>query len=164
MEKQTITVFGAAAGIVVLGIAGFLFLNRGSRLELEGSVQKVRTQSLDADNTFAVVDFRFSNTSDYPFVVKEVTVTLEGKDGSKKVGTILPEMDAKRIIGYYKEIGPKYNDSLTMRTKIPGRQTADRMIAVTFNVPVAQVEARKRLVLKIDDLDGPSSEVAEAAR
>ena len=38
------------------------------------------------------------------------------------------------------------------------------MIAVTFNMPREQVEARKRLVLKIDDLDGPTSEVAEAAR
>ena len=159
-----VAVFAVAGIIVVCGIAGMLFLNRGSRIALEGSVQKVRTHSLEPESTLAVIDFRFSNTSDYPFVVKEVTVTLEGKDGSKKTGTILAEMDAKRIIEYYKEIGPKYNDSLIPRTKIPGRQTTDRMIAVTFNMPREQVEARKRLVLKVDDLDGPTSEVAETAR
>ena len=164
MDRQKFVVFAVAAAIVVCGIAGFLFLNRGSHIELKGSVLKVRTHPMEGDNTLVVVDFRFSNTSDYPFVVKEVTATLEGKDGSKTTGTILAEMDATRFMDYYKELGPKYNESLRMKSKIPGGQTADRMIAATFNLPAPKVEDRKRIVLKIDDVDGPVSEVAEAAR
>jgi len=37
----------------------------------------------------------------------------------------------------------------------------DRMIAVRFEIPVAQLDARKRLKLKIEDVDGPSGELIE---
>ena len=45
--------------------------------------------------------------------------------------------------------------------KIPARESQDRMIAARFEVPESKLTARKRLVLRIEDVDGPVSELVE---
>jgi len=37
----------------------------------------------------------------------------------------------------------------------------DRMIAVRFEIPQAQVDARKNLRLRVEDVDGPFGEIVE---
>src|SRR5690349_20997931 len=72
-----------AIGLVVIAIAvaGVFWLQRGSHLELKGSVLKVRTAPMDESSSVAVIDFRFTNPSDVLFVVRTVDVTMEDKDG-----------------------------------------------------------------------------------
>src|ERR1044071_4537361 len=111
-------------------------MQRGAHVELKGSVLKVRTASLDENSSVAVIDFRFVNPSNVPFVVRSVDVKMEGKDGNSVEGMPVSEVDAKRLFQYYPLLGQKYNDSLLMRDKIPARQAEDRMIAVRFDMPV----------------------------
>ena len=150
--------------VVAVGIAGMFYMQRGAHIELKGSILKVRTQAMDENSSVAAVDFRFVNPSNYPFVVKEVVVTMEDKDGKPLEGSPVSELDARRLFQYYPLLGQKYNDSLLMRDKIPGRQTMDKMIVARFEVPESALQSRKKLTVRIVDVDGPEAELQEGKR
>lgn len=154
MRKELL--IGVAVGLVVLGLAasGVLWVNKGSHVVLEGSIQKARTLSLEETASFLVVDFRVTNPSDYPFVVREVKVFVDGVEGN-----VVADVDAKRLFDYYKEIGPKYNESLKTRDKVGARQTVDRMVSARFELPEAKLKGRKSLVLRIEEVDGLVNEL-----
>ena len=82
--------------VVAGGVGGVFYMQRGAHVELKGSVLKVRTQAMDEKSSVAVIDFRFVNPSNYPFVVKEVTVSIEDKDGNRLEGQPVSELDARR--------------------------------------------------------------------
>ena len=148
--------------VVAAGIGGVFYMQRGAHVELKGGVLKVRTQAMDEKSTVAVIDFRFVNPSNYPFVVKEVTVSIVDKDGKTLEGQPVSELDARRLFQYYPQLGQKYNDSLVMRDKIMGRQSMDRMIATRFEDTEATIEGRKKLTVRIVDVDGPVAELQES--
>jgi hypothetical protein len=70
-------------------------------------------------------------------------------------------VDAKKIFEYYPILGQKYNTSLLTRDKIPGRKSEDRMIVARFEIPVAKLDGRTNLKIRIEDVDGPVSELVE---
>ena len=150
-------------GLVVVAIAvvWIFYMQRGAHIEPAGKILKVRTLALDEGSSIAVVDFRVVNSSDYTVVVREVTVTLEQPNGAAQDGTVVSEVDARRLFQYYPVLGQKYNDSLIIRDRIKPHETLDRMIAARFEIPVAQLDARKRLKLRVVDVDGPSGELIE---
>jgi hypothetical protein len=152
---------GIGLVVIAIAIAGVFWMQRGAHVELRGSVLKVRTAALDENSSVAIIDFRFVNPADVPFVVRTVDVTMEGRDGSTSQGLPVSEVDAKSLFQYYPTLGQKYNDSLLMRDKIPGRQTEDRMIAARFEMPVDKLETRKTFRIRIEDVDGPASELVE---
>ncbi len=154
MRKELL--IGVAVGLVVLGLAasGVLWVNKGSHVVLEGAIQKARTLALEESASFLVLDFRVTNPSDYPFVVREVKVIVDGVEGN-----VVADVDAKRLFEYYKEIGPKYNDSLKTRDKVGARQTVDRMVSARFELPEAKLKGRKSLVLRIEEVDGQVNEL-----
>jgi len=147
--------------VVAAGVGSVLYMQRGAHIDLKGSVLKVRTQAMDEKSSVAIIDFRFVNPADYPFVVKEVIVSIEDKDGKTWEGQPVSELDARRLFEYYPQLGQKFNDSLVMRDKIMGRQSMDRMIATRFEVPEATLESRKKLTIRIVDVDGPVAELRE---
>jgi len=148
--------------VVAAGIGGVLYMQRGAHVELKGGVLKVRTQAMDEKSTVAVIDFRFANPSNYPFVVKEVTVSIVDKDGKTLEGQPVSELDARRLFQYFPQLGQKYNESLVMRDKIMGRQSMDRVIATRFEETEATLEGRKKLTVRIVDVDGPVAELQES--
>ncbi|MFN0170252.1 MAG: hypothetical protein ACKV22_27860 [Bryobacteraceae bacterium] len=165
MEKLPIRPAMLLAGMAVagLGIGAILWIQRGAHIELKGSVLKARTIGLEPQSSIAVLDFRFTNPSDYPFVVRGVEVLVD--DGKQQVaGESVAEVDARRLFEYYPALGQKYNDSLIARVKIPPRTTMDRMICVRFPVPEGQLTARKRFIIKVEDVDGPVAEILEQAK
>ena len=147
--------------VVAAGIGGVFYMQRGAHVELKGGVLKVRTQAMDEKSSVAVIDFRFVNPSNYPFMVKEVTVSIVDKDGKTLEGQPVSELDARRLFQYYPQLGQKYNDSLMMRDKIMGRQSMDRMIATRFEETEGTIESRKKLTVRIVDVDGPVAELQE---
>ncbi len=161
INRHLATMFGVGILVVLVGIGVVLFVSRGSHIELKGSILKVRTQALDEANSVAVVDFRFVNPSNYPFVVRSVTVSIQDAAGKPYEGNEVSDVDAKRLFQYYPLLGQKYNESLLMRDRIKARDTQDRMIAVSFPLPVKQLDARKQLSVRIEDVDGPVSELVE---
>ena len=153
------------AGLLVASAAvGFvMWWNRGAHLELKGSVLKVRTLKTDEANSIAIIDFRFANSADYPFVVRKVDVTLEDRSGATTESIPISDVDATRLFEYYKELGQKYNPSLLMRARIAPRQTLDRMIAASFALTEEKLQQRKALHVRVEDVDGAVSELVENA-
>jgi len=161
LSRQFAVTFAVGLVVVLLAVGGILYMQRGSRIELKGAILKVRTLAMDENSSLAVVDFRFANPSNFPFVVRNVDVTATGADGKTYQSMPVSEVDAKRLFEYYPVLGQKFNDTLLTRDKIPAQHSEDRMVVARFEVPVAQLDARKNLVVRIEDVDGPVSELAE---
>ena len=150
-------------GLLVMAVAvvGMLYWTRGEHIELKGSILKVRVQEMDERSAVAVLDFRFVNPSDYVFVVRTVTVTLEDAKGNLIEGRVSSEPDAQRLFQFYPVLGQKFNDTFRARDKVASRQSMDRMVAVRFEIPESAIAARKNLRIRIEDVDGAVSEIAE---
>ena len=148
--------------VVAIAVVWIFYMQRGAHIEPAGKFLKVRTLALDEGSSLAVIDFRVVNSSDYTVIVREVDVTLEHSNGTASDGTVVSEVDARRLFQYYPVLGQKYNDSLIIRDRIKPHESLDRMIAARFEIPVAQLDARKRLKLRVVDVDGPSGELIEA--
>lgn len=160
MPERILYLGGGLAVVAV--ILGFVFFgSKGAHIRLEGSVQKVRMLPTDEKSAVVVVDFRFANPANYPFVVRTVQVFADMKSGDPIEGMSVSDVDAKRMFDYYAELGPKYNDSLLIRDKIAPRSTLDRMVAARFDVPEARLDQRARIRIRVEDVDGASSEIVE---
>lgn len=161
LSKQFRMTFGIGLVVILIAVGAILYIQRGAHIELKGAVLKVRTLAMDENSSVAVVDFRFANPSNYPFVVRSVDISATGPDGQNYESMPVSEVDAKRLFQYYPILGQKFNDSLLPRDKIPPQHSEDRMIVARFEIPIAQLDARKNLKIRIEDVDGPVSELAE---
>ena len=161
MSKQFWQFLVVGLLVMAVVVVGILYWTRGEHLELKGSILKVRLQEMDEKSAVAIVDFRFVNPSDYLFVVRTVTVTLEDAKGNLVEGRVSSEPDAKRLFEFYPVLGQKFNDSLRARDKIASRQAMDRMVAVRFELPASALAVRKNLRIRIEDVDGAVSEISE---
>ena len=160
MPNRTLLIC-AGLGLLVIGaiVGGGLFASRGAHLELEGKIAKTRTAALSPTRSVIVLDFRATNPSDYPFIVKTVEVEVTLADGSKQVGQFVPEVDAKTLFPALPALGDKLAVSIATKEKIAKKETVERMAAATFQIPEADLAARKDVVLRLHDVDGPVSEI-----
>ncbi len=164
--KIPVSPAAAAGGLIAVAVlvGAVLYVQKGAHIDLTGKVLKVRTLSTDETSSIAAIDFRFSNPASYPFVVRELTVTIADKKGAIVESSIVSEVDARRLFEYYPALGQKYNDSLVMRDKIPGGATMDRMIVARFEVPESTLTSRKNLTVRIVDVDGPEAVIEEVPK
>jgi hypothetical protein len=161
MNKTLLNALGIAVLVVAAIVGGVFYMQRGAHVELQGRILKVRTAPLDENSSVAVLDFRFTNIADYPFAVRDVTVALEDSAGKPIQGTPIAETDAQHLFEAIPLLGQKYNASLIVRDKIPAHASEDRMIAARFDIPEAQLEKRRQLSIRVEDVDGPVSELKE---
>ena len=161
MSKNLLTAFLIGIAVIAIAVTATLYLNRGARIGLTGQVLKVRTAPLDENSAIAVLDFRIHNPASKNFVVRTVTVVMEDPDGKQYNGATVSETDAKTLFQYLPLLGQKFNDTLLMRDKVPPDATQDRMVAVRFEAPESRIDARKRFLLRIEDVDGPITEIPE---
>src|SRR5215510_11830581 len=161
MSKTFMIAFAVGIGLSAVIVTGIVYKQRGARVGLTGQVLKVRTAALDENSSIAVIDFRFTNPSNVRFDVRNVYVFLDDNDGKQYQGQVASEGDAKRLFDAVPLLGQKYNDTLKIRDQIAAQSTADRMVAVRFEAPESRIERRKRFLLRIEDVDGASSEISE---
>jgi hypothetical protein len=161
MNKNFAIAFGIGIAVIGLAVAGVLFMQRGSRLELPGKVLKVRTAPLDENSSVAVIDFRVTNSSDVLFMVRSVSVELDDNQGKTYQGSVAADMDVKPLFEGVPLLGQKFNDTLLMRQSIPPHTSTDRMVAARFQAPEAMLEARKRFIVRIEEMDRTSFELSE---
>lgn len=160
MSRQGL--IGAAVALLVLaGIAAVaLYFNRGAHMELVGEIKKVRTHDLDGTSSFVVVDFHVTNPSDFPFVVRQVEVSLF--NGEKWVqGETVADVDARGLFEYYRSIGPKYNDTFKVRDQLPSKESGDRMVSARFELQESRVDLRKGLKVRITESASQVTELVE---
>jgi hypothetical protein len=147
---------GFAVGLVCLAvvIAAVFHMQRGAHIDLQAKFLKARTAPLDDNAAFAAIDFRLTNPSDYPFVANTVTVVMEDKSGKPIDGQTISEIDAKRVFDAIPLLGGKFNPSLVTHDNVPPHGTLDRMISARFEVPETALQARKRFIVRIEEIDG----------
>jgi hypothetical protein len=160
MTKQFWGFLLAGLAIVGAGVYLTLFANKSSHLELDGDILKVRSMAL-SQASLVVADFRVSNPSAYPFVVKSVKARLELASGEVLEAEPISKVNLQNVFQYEKLIGPQFNPALTLRDAILAHGTVDRMIGARFEVSESAVESRKGLRLRIEEVDGAVAEIGE---
>ena len=161
MSKQTTIAAIIAMFVVAAVIGGILVSTRKNKVELNGSVLRVRSHSVDSENTIVFADIRVSNPSTQQFVVQEVEVFLESAEGERLTGDTFSETDAQRIFTFYPVLGKKHNPNLMIRQKVNPGESIDRMISVRFGANEDRVGKRKALRIVVTDVDGAKTEIAE---
>ncbi len=164
MNRQALT-----AGVIALAVAsaivgGILYSTRQNKVEVTADILKVRSHQIDPAMTIVAIDFRVSNPSTQQFMVRDVEVFLDTKDGKSLKGDIFAEVDAQRMFDYYKVLGAKHNATLTGRERVNSGQSIDRMVALRIDVSDTGVQDRKAIRLIIRDVDGAKSEVVEVRK
>jgi hypothetical protein len=155
---------GIGLVVVALAAVGIFFMQRGAHLELLGSILKVRTLPIEENSSAAVIDFRFRNPSDYVFKVQSVEVTMTDSKGNAIDGSVISDVDSNSLFAYYPALGQKFNPSLIPRTKIQGRESMDRMLAVRFEVPEKTIQQRKGLRIHVVEVGGPEADIVEGQK
>src|SRR4029079_9988516 len=117
----------------------------------------------DGDGAIVFADFRVTNPAAIPFVVSSVKMTMETPEGEIANAVMFSKSDVENVTRYLKLLGPKYNDVLSIRDKLPPVETVDHMAAVRFNFPPRFLNPRKTFHLRITEADGVVSEIVEEA-
>jgi hypothetical protein len=161
MNKNFAIAFGIGGLCIAIAVGAVLYMQRGAHMELPGKILKVRTAPLDENSSAVVLDFRVTNPSDVLFVVRTVTVLLEDNAGSQYAGQTASDVDAKRLMEGIPLLGQKFNDTLIIKQRIEPHTSVDRMVAARFEAPEAKLEARKRFLIQVEEIDGKVFEVRE---
>ncbi len=161
MSQRVLIFFGAGIAVVAIALGFFFWGTKGNHLELKGEVLKVRTVPSDESNSIAVLDFRVTNSSDVPFVIKTAEAIVIKSDGSSLETQPIARSDMDRLFQYQKLLGPKYNQTVITHDQIEGRQTIDRMIGVAIPLKDSDLAARKEMRLRLENWEGLQFELAE---
>jgi hypothetical protein len=163
VNKRFVLFLFAGLGVVAVMIFLLFTGTKGAHLRLEGKILKVRVLAQGGVASIVMIDFRATNPSDVPFVVSEVRIKLDPAKGETEEGMTIARPDIDTIFQYAKLLGPKFNDVLAIRDRIPPHQRVDRMVGARIELPEAAVNARKGLRLEIEDVDGTMAEIREDA-
>jgi hypothetical protein len=161
MTKQFWIFLGVGLAVVGIVIGAVWFGTKGAHLELTGKILKVRVLALGKSASLVVVDFRVANPSDVPFVVSDVSLKLTEADGKTDQGSAASRGDIDNVFAAQRLIGPHFNDVLGLQDRIAPHKTLDRMTAARFDVPESDVNARKSIVLHLEDVDGAMIDLGE---
>lgn len=158
MQVFRYTLFGL---LLVALVAGIVFwMNMGSQVRLNAEVVRVRTLATSESSALLIAEVRIANPAKVPFVVREVLVTLVDSAGGRAVGDPVAQGDLDRVLGYYTAEGPRYNETLKVRSKIAGSGQSDWTVAASFGVAKADLDARRGLEIEIEDVDGVKVKVS----
>lgn len=152
-----------AVGLVAVGIAVSAIWSgtKGNHLDLTGKILKVRSIALEGGTSLVVVDFRVTNPSDVPLVIREVSLKLLGYNKESLDGVEVSRGDVDTMFKEMPLIGVKYNDVLAPPETIQPGKTIDRMAEASFPEAETAVEVRKAVILHIEDVDGAGFDIAE---
>ncbi len=157
MDKRLLipVLIGIAVVAIVLGFV--LTGTKGAHLALEWKLVKPRLAAIDENSRAVVTDFRIANVSDVRFVVSDVTATLTTASGDTVDGQVIARADVQQLLAFNRFLGNQYNPVLTIRDQIRPREMFDRMVAVRFEVPLAQVQKARKMTLILHEVDGVES-------
>lgn len=157
MHKRLIVPVLIGVAVVAIAIAFILLGTKGAHLTLEWSLVKPRMGALNDTNSAVVVDFRFANPSDVPFVVSDVNMTVTKTDGSTVDGQIISRSDVGQLLQFNRFLGDQYNPVLVIHDTVQPRSKIDRMLAASFPLPMADLQKAKTLRITLHEMDGTDS-------
>lgn len=159
MQVVRYTVVGL---ILVAALAGLIYwLNLGSQVRLNVKIVRIRTIATSESTSVLIAEARVGNPANVPFVVREVTTSLVAPDGEILTGDLVAQNDLDRLLSYYPAEGPRYNETLKVRSRLAGNASRDWTVAASFPVSAAVISKRRSLWLEIEDVDGVRVKLAE---
>ncbi len=162
MNKEILKMAGIGVAVVIVVVVAIWFGTLGSHIRLSGEIQRVRFLGMQDNSTIVIVDFRFVNPADFPFVVRDATVHLISSEGMSTKGTAIAAGDVQRLFDYYSkvdpELGPAYNEVFKARDRVEPGERLDRMIAARFEMPKPAAAGHEKVKLRIEDVDGAITE------
>jgi LEA14-like dessication related protein len=161
MSKQFWGFLVVGLVMVGLGVAAIWSGTKKQHLDLTGKVIKVRSVAVDDKSTLVVVDFRVTNPSAIPLVLREVSLKMERYKEDPLDGLKVSKSDVDTMFQIFPRIGVKYSDVLAQGETITPGKTIDRMAEATFETTEPVVEYRKAMVLHFEDVDGAGFDIAE---
>ena len=163
MSKAFLLTFVAGLAVISLVIWGLVVKQSGAHIDPKGSILKVRTIKLDDAVSAAVIEVRLSNDADYPVVVRTIDTKAMTAKGEQQ-GNPVAEMDVKDLYKNYPALGEQYNPVLKERDQVPPHSTIDREVCAQFTIPMEELDARKDLIVRVEDKTGPTAELHEKKR
>jgi hypothetical protein len=161
MSKQFWAYLGVGLVAVGLIVAAVWSGTEPNHLALTGKIIRVRTMTLTPESALVVVDFRVTNPSGVPLVLREVSLKLDRGDKGLLTGVETSRSDVDTLFDSFPALGPKYNDVLSPpQTIVPGK-TIDRMAEASFDVPESAARSRKGVILHVEDVDGAGFDIPE---
>jgi hypothetical protein len=118
---------------------------------------------LDDNSSAVVADIRVINDADYPLVVRTVEISLQTRTGFQD-GNVIAAVDVKDLFKNFPILGEAYNPVLVAREKVPPHGAIDREVSAQFNLPVQELDNRKDLIVKVEDITGPTAELHSNGR
>jgi hypothetical protein len=152
-------------GLLVVGVAIWIvfYKQEGAHIDPKGSILKVRTLKLDDKTSAAIVEIRLSNESDYPLVARTIETSAVTGQGPID-GNAVAEGDVKDLFKNYPILGEQFNPVMKIRDKVPPHSSIDREGCAQFMVPVEDLDKRKDLIVRVEDITGPTAELHEKRR
>jgi hypothetical protein len=149
-------------GLVVVGLAvGAIWSGtKSAHLDLTGKILKVRSIPLE-NRSLIAIDFRVTNPSGVPLVIREVSLKLDRYKEPLLDGIEVSRGDVDTMFKLFPLIGTKYNDVLAPPETIAPGKTIDRMAEASFDATESSVEVRKAVILHIEDVDGAGFDIPE---
>ncbi len=161
MNQRFIISLVAGLALAVLIVGGVLTWRGGDRLEPVGQILKLRSAPVDEQHCLIVLDLRLTNGSNIALEIREVSVSLENKDGVKFPGTLVSGVDTQSLFSYYPVLGEAYNPPLIANTRIPPHQSLDLMLAARLDLPESDLASRRKLSVIAQDRSGVTVELVE---
>ena len=149
-------------GLVVVGVAVSMVWTdtKGNHLVLTGEILKVRSAPIE-NRTLIAVDFRVTNPTEVPFVIRELSMKLERFKEDPLEGVKVSKSDVDQLFTMFPALGVKTNQVLSQGETIPPGKTLERMAEATFEIPQSMADYRKGVVVHIEDVDGAGFDIAE---
>jgi hypothetical protein len=146
--------------VVGLGIWAVFYKQAGAHIEPKGSILKVRTIKLDEKTSAAVIELRIGDDSDYPLVARTIETTAVTGNGEVQ-GNMVAEMDVKELYKNYPALGEQFNPVLKVRDKVAPHSSIDRELCAQFMIPVEELDQRKDLIVRFEDITGATADLHE---
>jgi hypothetical protein len=163
MSKTFAITFLIGLLVIGVGIWAVFLKQEGAHIEPKGAILKVRTIKLDDTNSAAVIDVRVTNDSDYSLVTRTIETSTATAKGDVQ-GNVVAEIDVKNLYKNYPVLGEQFNPVLKARDKVAPHTTIDREICAVFGVSVEDLDQRKDLAVRVQDITGPTLEMHEKHR
>ena len=140
---------GIAAVAVIVGL--ILFMQKGAQVTLECQV-KVRTLATSDVESLVIADLHLTNPASYPFIIRDITVTLETDKGDM-ARVVAARSDAERFFASTPQSGPYHQAFFTKAPIAPGA-TIDYTALAAFPIPEQMIKDGKRLRITIVEIEG----------
>jgi hypothetical protein len=161
INKRTLVAMGAGLVVAAVLVAAIVFIQRGSTPRLVGEISRVRTLEMDPSSSVAIADFRFTNDSHYAFIIATIDLSVIDFKGETRPGQVISASDANRLFQLFPALGTKTAEPLIIKTKVAPGASVTGMVAARFELSKTDLDARRKIILTITDVDGPVSELSQ---